>query len=48
MDRNHLDNALKKDVEKSGTKLQAYTDWRDLVHDPNVDNVRILDLGDKK
>ena len=28
VDRNHLDNALKKGVEKFGTKLQAYTDWR--------------------
>lgn len=41
VDRNHLDNALKKGVEKFGTKLQAYTDWRDLVHDANVDIVHI-------
>ena len=41
VDKNHLDNALKKGVEKFGTKLQAYTDWRDLVHDPNVDIVHI-------
>ena len=41
VDKNHLDKALKKGVEKFGTKLQAYTDWRDLVHDSNVDIVHI-------
>ena len=41
VDQNHLDNAVQKGQERFGTKLQAYHDWRDLVHDPNVDIVHI-------
>ena len=41
VDRNHLDNALRTGEQKFGEKLQAYDDWRDLVHDPNVDIVHI-------
>ena len=41
VDQKHLDNALQKGQERFGTKLQSYHDWRDLVHDPNVDIVHI-------
>lgn len=41
VDAKHLENALQKGQERFGTKLQSYTDWRDLVHDPNVDIVHI-------
>ena len=41
VDQKHLDNALQKGEERFGTKLQSYHDWRDLVHDPNVDIVHI-------
>ena len=41
VDKNHLDNALAKGQERFGEKLQAYSDWRDLIHDPNVDIVHI-------
>ena len=41
VDSNHLQNALDAGVKQFNTKLQPYTDWRDLVHDPNVDIVHI-------
>ena len=41
VDKYHLRRALDSGVEKFGTRLQAYSDWRDLVHDANVDIVHI-------
>ena len=41
VDKNHLQQALDAGVQKFDTRLQAYTDWRDLVHDANVDIVHI-------
>ena len=41
VDSNHLQKALDAGVQQFNTKLQPYTDWRDLVHDPNVDIVHI-------
>ena len=41
VDKYHLRRALDAGVEKFGTRLQAYSDWRDLVHDANVDIVHI-------
>ena len=41
VDKKHLQQALDAGVEKFNTKLQAYSDWRDLVHDGNVDIVHI-------
>ena len=41
VDRNHLDRALEAGEIRFGEKLQPYTDWRDLVADPNVDIVHI-------
>ena len=41
VDKDHLDRAVKAGVDRFGQKLQAYSDWRDLVADPNVDIVNI-------
>ena len=41
VDSNHLQQALDAGVKQFNTRLQPYTDWRDLVHDPNVDIVHI-------
>ena len=41
VDKNHLQQALDAGVQKFDARLQAYTDWRDLVHDANVDIVHI-------
>lgn len=41
VDKNHLSRALQTGERKFGQKLQAYSDWRDLAHDPNVDIVHI-------
>ena len=41
VDRNHLDRAVKAGEARFGEKLQAYSDWRELVADPNVDVVHI-------
>lgn len=41
VDANHLKRALDTAKERFGSTPQAYADWRDLVHDPNVDVVHI-------
>ena len=41
VDKYHLRKALDAGVERFNTQLQPYKDWRDLVHDPNVDIVHI-------
>ena len=41
VDQNHLDRAVRTGKERFGEQLKAYHDWRDLVHDPNVDIVHI-------
>ena len=41
VDQNHLDRAVEAGKQRFGTTLKAYHDWRDLVHDPNVDIVHI-------
>ena len=41
VDRNHLNHALETGKSRFGETLASYTDWRDLVHDPNVDIVHI-------
>ena len=41
VDKYHLHNALETGVQKFDTHLQPYADWRDLVHDANVDIVHI-------
>ena len=41
VDKYHLRKALDAGVEKFDTHLQPYSDWRDLVHDANVDIVHI-------
>ena len=41
VDKNHLDHALEAGKSRFDTALAAYADWRDLVHDPNVDIVHI-------
>ena len=41
VEQHHLDLALEKGKKQFDTNLQAYHDWRDLVHDPNVDIVHI-------
>ena len=41
VDKYHLRKALDAGVERFNTQLQPYKDWRDLVHDPNVDVVHI-------
>ena len=41
VDRNHLNRALEAGKERFGTTLAAYHDFRDLIHDPNVDIVHI-------
>ena len=41
VDKNHLNHALEAGKSRFGTTLAAYSDWRDLVHDPNVDIVHI-------
>ena len=41
VDQHHLDLALEKGKKQFDTNLQPYHDWRDLVHDPNVDIVHI-------
>lgn len=40
-DGNHLARAVNAAKERFNTNVQAYADWRDLVHDPNVDIVHI-------
>lgn len=41
VDKKHLQHALDAGVQKFGTHLQPYSDWRNLVHDANVDIVHI-------
>ena len=41
VDQKHLQQALDAGVQKFDTRLQPYSDWRDLVHDANVDIVHI-------
>ena len=41
VDRDHLANALKTGKERFGETLASYTDFRDLIVDPNVDIVHI-------
>ena len=41
VDKYHLRRALDAGEERFGTRLQPYSDWRDLVHDANVDIVHI-------
>ncbi len=41
VDKYHLRKALDAGVEKFDTHMQPYADWRDLVHDANVDIVHI-------
>ena len=41
VDQNHLDRAVEAGKKTFDTTLAAYHDWRDLVHDPNVDIVHI-------
>ena len=38
VDKYHLRKALDAGVEKFDTRLQPYSDWRDLVHDANVEH----------
>ena len=40
-DAEHLAGAMQQAKERFGETCKAYTDWRDLVHDPNVDIVHI-------
>lgn len=41
VDANHLSSAVEAAKASFGENVKAYTDWRDLVHDPNVDIVHI-------
>lgn len=41
VDKNHLNHALQAADARWGIHPQAYADWRDLVHDANVDIVHI-------
>ena len=41
VDQGHLNRALEAGKERFGTHLAAYHDFRDLIHDPNVDIVHI-------
>ena len=41
VDSNHLDSAVRLAREKFGENVRAYHDFRDLIHDPNVDIVHI-------
>ena len=41
VDKKHLGRAIALGKERFKTTLQAYSDWRDLVHDANVDIVHI-------
>lgn len=40
-DSDHLKGAVELGKKKFGQTLQAYKDYRDLIHDPNVDIVHI-------
>ena len=41
VDQKHLESGLEKGRKQFNTELQAYHDFRDLIHDPNVDIVHI-------
>ena len=41
VDKEHLTSAVIAAKERFGEDVQTYADWRDLVHDPNVDIVHI-------
>ena len=41
VDQKHLDSAVAAAKQKWGEELKAYHDFRDLIHDPNVDIVHI-------
>ena len=41
VDRKHLDSAVRAAKEKFGENVTAYTDFRDLINDTNVDVVHI-------
>ena len=41
VDSKHLDSAVAAAREKLGQNVKAYHDWRELVHDPDVDIVHI-------
>ncbi len=41
VDKNHLQKAVDLGKQKFGETLKAYSDWRDLIHDPNIDVVHI-------
>lgn len=41
VDQNHLDNTLARAKEKFGETLKSYHDFRDLIHDPDIDIVHI-------
>lgn len=41
VDKVHLDNAAELAQRKFGQSVQKYSDYRDLIHDPNIDIVHI-------
>ena len=41
VDSEHLSKTLNRAKETFGETLKSYTDWRDLVHDPDIDIVHI-------
>ncbi len=41
VDKDHLDNAIAGGKEKFGETLKSFHDWRELVHDPDVDIVDV-------
>lgn len=41
VDRRHLESGIELGKQKFGETLQAYTDFRDLIADPNIDIVHI-------
>ena len=41
VDQQHLDKTIKRFEDKFGETPKSYHDWRDLVHDPDIDIVHI-------